>query len=241
MPESQIQPREREREYITIDEGKVSIKRESTVRTISEDDFLRAIRNKDLMDTGILPFGTVAYGKRGVMQHYLIWRPERKGMFEFKSRLGEEKRAEMLELAWPCHVFGFKFQKTSFVGAFLWFAKGPIRTTEDILYYAPLPNQNGSASLCLGDAHIREIKPDNPIITSENTVRYIYESSFNEDLSQSIPSPPEFGIGLGAKAIDVLRAWARWTKDAGEDWRVKVNAIDWQKPLRVEAARKGLL
>jgi hypothetical protein len=215
--------------------------RESTVRTVTEDDFLRSIRNKDTMDTGIMPFGTVAYGKRQFFQHYLIWRPERKSIFEFKGRVGDELKDEMLELAWPCHVFGFKFQKTSFVQAFLWFAKGPIRSTDDILYAVPLPNQNATAALCLGDAHVREIKPDNPIITSENTIRYIYESRFNDDLSQNIPSPPEFGVGAGAKAADVLRAWARWTKTAGEDWRSKVNAVDWQKPLRVEAARKVLL
>jgi len=159
---------------------------------------------------------------------------------------------KMFDIAWPCHVFGIKFQGLSPVAYHLWFAKGPIRTQRDLLFVPPLPNENEDGHLCLTDQFALEVKKD-LVLTSEAMIKYVYESRFNLHIATNMRYvPPDFKIPTKGATLRTdgardapnpmvyFQAWEDWTKANGEDWRKAVNEIDWQRPISFDQARGAL-
>lgn len=183
------------------------------------------------------------------MRHFMIWRPERRAMLHYKDHeldTGEK----MFDIAWPCHVFGIKFQGNSPVAYYLWFTRAPVRSSRDTLFIPPLPNENGDGQLCLTDQFALEVKKD-PILTAEAMVKYVYESRFNLHIYENMRSfPPEFVLPEEAKEkkrvkerrVDLnpmiyFQAWEDWTKAHNDDWRTAINAVNWPRPVSFEQAR----
>lgn len=173
-------------------------------------------------------------------------------MLHYKDH--EEKTGEkMFDIAWPCHVFGIKFQGNSPVAYYLWFARGPIRSGRDLLFVPPLPNENSDAHLCLTDQFALEVKKD-LVLTSEAMVKYVYESRFNIHIAENMHEwPEEFKLPEDGSADRIERhdgrnmalpnpmirfqAWENWTKAHEEDWRKAIDEVNWPRPIPFDQAR----
>lgn len=93
--------------------------------------------------------------------------------------------------------------------AFLFWAKDPIRTDEDLLYVARCPNVDNAGSICWGSTH-----SDSSSLSArlDDQVNNFFTTIFNEDLGHMTP----FGTSLLAweeNSEDALgwRDWDYWT------------------------------
>lgn len=245
-------PEQDEREYLIIEDGLVRQVLEKHVKVTTEAEFRRAALAQKRVDSPVLPFGTILYGVHQAMQYVFLWRPERLGFFQHRDQREESPKHLniTLELAWPCHVLVLAFQRSSLVKSQLWFANKPIHTTDQELFLPPLPNQRAD-DMCLGSEVKKALHKESVVISSENLIKYVYESRFNNDLSSHVEGacPAEFGKlpkegpGLKSVARRVLSAWHDWTqKNKEKDWRKAINEIKWPGlKRRVAEIREGLL
>jgi len=210
-----------EREYIIVEDGVARQVRETTIRTVSEEQLASSIlAETQRIDTGLLPSGTVSLTKLGSITAVTLWRPARKVVFGLAEAMRRELAAvhaiatgtgdlpvaetpPTISLALPPQLFGVKVQGSAVVDIFSWFMLDTPTDLDALVYHAPFPNQNEAGKLCAGKVGGGlSGKPLNKLCDA--VVGHFYASIFNTDMTMA--SPPKDWDNTSLYAT--LHAWS---------------------------------
>ncbi len=168
-------------QIIRISEDVVEIQEVSEIKRARLPDFYDALVAQRGFSTPVLPQGTVHYAVRSRSSVYTVAIPPARRKITFREREG---RAMEFALPFPWTIFIVAFTEKALDQVRVHFSPAPIRSTEDDLFHAPLPNRYPDGLVCMGSFkfEITSTLPDKV----EEAVRFYLESSFTDEILDSI-------------------------------------------------------
>lgn len=192
-------------QVIRISDGVVELQEVGEVKRARLSEFYEALVADRGYSTPLLPPGTVHLAIRGRVRVYTVEASSLRRPVRFSPRDGRPQEY-LIPFPWTYLLISFVEEALNELRVF--FTPTQLRTLDDPLCHAPLPNRYPDGLTCMGNFKF-EIASTLPA-KIEEAVRYFFQSSFTAEIldsfTQFIPEPIAVRTGSGE---NWFHGWSR--------------------------------